>query len=111
MPFVLPKYTGNKLKGFSNKYNYMSNLHKQLWIGEKLSNVNFRASSITYCNFKNSTLEGIDFISANLGKSSFKNANLKNVVFFSANLKGVDFKGANFENVYFITTNTEVAKI
>lgn len=99
-----------KYKGFSNKYNYQTNIHHLIYKDAVFENVKFHASNITRCNFKNTKLTGVDFYSTNLKGTSFKGAVLNNVVFFNCNLKQVDFAGVKCQNVIFISTNTANAK-
>lgn len=99
-----------KFKGLRNKYAYQSNMHNLIFKGALIENVNYRASIITDCNFRNARLIGVDFIGVNLKKTSFKGALFDNVLFFGANLKDVDFKDAVFKNVTFINTNLKNAK-
>ncbi len=99
-----------KFKGLRDKYAYQSNIHRLIYKGANLVNVNYRASIITNCNFKNARLTGVDFIGTNLKRTTFKGANLSNVNFFNANLKGTDFTDVVFNNVTFMSTNVEKAK-
>ena len=107
--FTLANAT-KKLRGISNCYAYQSNMHNLIFKGAQFTNVNYRASIITKCNYNNTNLTGIDFIYANLKGTTFKNAHLDNVIFFGVNLAGADFKNALFNNVVFINTNTTKAK-
>ncbi|WP_434787668.1 pentapeptide repeat-containing protein [Bacillus velezensis] len=49
--------------------------------------MNYKASNITYCNFKDTKVTGVDFINVNLKRTNFRGEILKDVIFFSANLK------------------------
>lgn len=99
-----------KFKGLKNKYAYQSNMHNLIFKGAEFENVNYRASTITKCNFRQTSLKGVDFISVNLKNTSFKDAVFKDVIFFGANLKGADFANAEFKNTTFINTNLSNAK-
>lgn len=99
-----------KYKGFSNKYNYKTNIHNLIYKDASFENVRYHVSNITKCNFKNTKLLGVEFISCNLKSTSFRNSKLKDVIFFNCNLKNTDFEGAKYDNVIFISTNLDNAK-
>lgn len=108
--FFTLTHCSKKLAGFSDRYNYKSNMHKLIFKGAHFSNVRYQASIITKCNYNDTHLTGVDFFNSNLKSSSFKNACLKDVVFYNCNLNNVDFQGAKFSNVIFICTNISNAE-
>ena len=99
--FVLTN-SGRKYSGWSNRYNYQSNIHSIIYKDATFSNDKFQNCIITGCNFNNANLSDIDFTHCNLKGSSFKNAVLSNVTFFNCNMKDVNFDGAVLKNVAFI---------
>ncbi len=98
------------LSGFSDRYNYKSNIHKAIYKKGNFHNVRWQASILTHCNFNQTHLIGVDFFNSNLKKTSFKNAVLENVIFFNCNLKDTNFENAQFRQVIFIATNLDLAK-
>ena len=107
--FVLAN-SPQKYQGWSNKYNYQSNIHNLIYKDASFTNDKFHNCTITKCNFKNTKLSGIDFAHCNLKETSFKGATLNDVTFFNCNMKSVDFENAVFNNVVFISMNTEKIK-
>ena len=75
--FVLTN-SGRKYSGWSNRYNYQSNIHSIIYKDATFSNDKFQNCIITGCNFNNANLSDIDFTHCNLKGSSFKNAVLSN---------------------------------
>lgn len=99
-----------KLRGLSNKYCYMANMHNLIFKDSSFMNVRYQSSIITGCNFNQASLTGVDFCNCNMKKCSFKNATLRDVYFSHCNLNGANFEGAKLENVIFVCTNTDNAK-
>jgi len=98
-----------KYKGFTDKYNYQTNIHNLIYKDASFENVRYHASNLTKCNFKNTKVLGVEFTSCNLKNTSFKNAFFKDVIFFNCNFKNTDFEGVKYDNVIFISTNLENA--
>lgn len=99
-----------KYNGWSNKYNYQSNIHHLIYKGADFLNDKFQNCIITDCNFKQAHFSDVDFAHCNLKGSSFENTRLKNVTFFNCKMKSVDFSGATFDNVAFICMSVDTIK-
>ncbi|RGH73366.1 pentapeptide repeat-containing protein [Ruminococcus sp. AM31-15AC] len=99
-----------KYNGWSNRYNYQSNLHHLIYKDATFTNDKFQNCIITDCNFKQTSFTDVDFAHCNLKGSTFKNSRLKNVTFFNCKMKSVDFSGATFDNVAFICMSIDATK-
>lgn len=64
-----------------------------------LFEINFKACTITSCNFANLTLEGASFKECSIKESDFVDANLKGADFHKANLQGTLFDNCNLSEV------------
>lgn len=106
--FFTLTHCGKLQHGYSDRYNYKSNLHKLSYKQQKFNNIRFQACIITQCSFKSATLNGVDFISCNLRKTSFKEAKLNYCLFEKCLLDKADFTGASFTNCAFVNTNMDV---
>lgn len=107
--FVLSN-SPKKYNGWSNRYNYQSNMHHLIYKDASFLNDKFQNCAITDCNFKQTHLSDVDFAHCNLRGTTFKNAYLTNVTFFNCKMKSVDFCGATFDNVTFICMSIDKIK-